>query len=245
MIRTPDAIREAYRDREVASEYVDQRFAQPLGALLHARQRDYLRALVRQFSPRSILEIAPGPARLTLELADRPGIAIDASPEMLSEARWRMRSHGVHLWRFVQGDVFDLPFAATFDLIYSFRLVRHFDRADRERIYKEVVRVLRPGGLFVFDAVNEKVSRPIRLRAKPGEYAHYDALFTEAELRSELEANGLAPVALQGVQHRFPLLGRIQTLAAPRSRTIARFAMELVDRSGGAPLEWIVTCRRL
>jgi hypothetical protein len=35
-----------------------------------------------------------------------------------------------------------------------------------------------------------------------------------------------------------------QVYVAPRSRALARGAMELLDRLGGPPLEWIVTCRR-
>ena len=42
-----------------------------------------------------------------------------------------------------------------------------------------------------FDAVNEIVSAPLRACAKPGEYAHYDAMQRPAELRSELAAAGL------------------------------------------------------
>ncbi|HXG11715.1 MAG TPA: class I SAM-dependent methyltransferase, partial [Gemmataceae bacterium] len=43
-----------------------------------------------------------------------------------------------------------------FDLVYTFRFVRHFRRSDRERLYVQVRRVLKPGGYFVLDAVNER-----------------------------------------------------------------------------------------
>jgi hypothetical protein len=51
-------------------------------------------------------------------------------------------------------------------------------------------------------------------------------------------------VSLCGVQHHYPALMRIQTMVAPRSRPLARLMMRLVDRLGGEPLEWVVTCRR-
>ena len=46
MIKGHDAIRQAYRDETVAREYVDTRFREPLGALLHARQVAAVRRLI-------------------------------------------------------------------------------------------------------------------------------------------------------------------------------------------------------
>jgi hypothetical protein len=112
-------------------------------------------------------------------------------------------------------------------------------------LYGQAARLLRPGGVLVFDAVNEVVSAPIRAAARPGEYEHYDALLRPDALRAELKAAGFETLSLRGVQHRYSLLSQLQVLVAPRSRGIARAAMEIVDRAGGGePLEWIVTCRR-
>ena len=246
MIEGIIALREAYRDDGVAARYIENRFREPLGALLHARQADALRRIVRQMKPRDVLEIAPGPARLTVDVGRvlrRPGTAIDASRAMLGQARRRLDEAGLP-WRCVNGDAFALPFGCEFDLVYSFRLVRHFERAERVRLYGEVARVLRWSGLFVFDAVNAEVSAPLREAAAPGEYEHYDALLTEPELEEELAEAGLAVRSLEGVQRRYGALTRAQVLIAPRSRPLARAAMEVIDRLGGPPLEWIVTCCR-
>jgi SAM-dependent methyltransferase len=168
---------------------------------------------------------------------------MDASRAMLGQARRRLEAAGLS-WRCVNGDAFALPFGSDFDLVYSFRLVRHFERRDRLRLYRQIARVLRPNGRFVFDAVNADVSAPLREAAAPGEYEHYDALLTPAELEDELAEAGLALRSLEGVQHRYGALSRAQVLIAPRSRPLARAAMEVIDRLGGAPLEWIVTCSR-
>lgn len=240
-------IRDAYRDEATVKAYIEERFRQPLGALLHHRQARALRRLIRRFRPERVLEIAPGPGRLTTELApilSRPGTVVDASLQMLGAARSRLQSVTQTPWRYVGGDAFTLPFRSEFDLVYVFRLIRHFEAAERARIYTEIARILRPGGQLVFDAVNEKVSAPIRARAQPGEYRHYDALLRPELIRAEVEAAGLELVALEGVQRRYRALATIQVLAAPRSRVLARTAMEVVDRLGGEPLEWIVTCRR-
>ena len=51
-------------------------------------------------------------------------------------------------------------------------------------------------------------------------------------------------MSLIGVQHRYGALMRCQIHVAPRSAALARVAMELMDRLGGEPLEWVVVCRR-
>jgi ubiquinone/menaquinone biosynthesis C-methylase UbiE len=243
MIQGVQEIREAYRSTEVAERYVANRFVEPLGALLHARQVATMRTVIRELRPDRVLEIAPGPARLTADLKhDLPkgGVVVDASLQMLAEARKRLDDR----WKTVQGDAFSLPFDGPFDLAYTFRLIRHFEATDRRRMYREIARVLRPGGMLVFDAVNEEVSEPLR-RKQPRGHKHYDALLSPDVLRAEVEASGFQVLSLNGVQHRYPTLHRIQCLVGPRSRMVARALMEVVDACGGGqPLEWTVVCRR-
>ncbi len=246
MIQGVSEIREAYRDDAVAQDYVAQRFVEPLGALLHDRQAAALKQVIATYAPHHVLEIAPGPARLTVEVAPllpRPAVVIDASSQMLTEARSRLRSIGQRA-SLIEGDAFQLPFASSFDLAYSFRLIRHFEEAERAKLYRQIARVLKPGGLLVFDAVNAKVSKALRAAARDGEYLHYDALLDADQVGREVRAEGFSVVSLVGVQHRMAWLQRVQVLVSPRSRSVARFAMELLDRSGGEPLEWVVVCRR-
>ena len=246
MFRRPDEIRDAYRDDGVARAYVAERFREPLGALLHDRQVRAVQRVIAGHDPRHILELAPGPARLTLDLVASLGgraVAIDASWQMLSEARRQLATANGAV-RFVHGDAFHLPFLPSFDLVYSFRLIRHFDAADRTRLYRQLHTVMRPGGLLIFDAVNELVSAPLR-RQRPEAYKHFDALLRPVELTRELDEAGFSVVGLDGVQHRFSLLSKVQVLVAPRSRPLARLAMECIEATGGEPLEWIVTCRRM
>jgi ubiquinone/menaquinone biosynthesis C-methylase UbiE len=249
LIRGSVDLRDAYRDETVARSYIERRFREPLGALLHQRQVDVVKEAIRRIEPRQVLEIAPGPARLTAEIA--PALTsgsltlADASAQMLAEATRRLREAGSRSPRCVQADAFNLPFSTEFELIYTFRLIRHFEATDRGRLYRQIARLIRPGGLLIFDAVNEVVSAPIRAAADPGEYQHFDALLRPDMIRAELKSAGFEVLSLKGVQHRYSVLAGLQVLIAPRSRVIARTAMELIDRlAGGEPLEWIVTCRR-
>ena len=247
MIKGQEGLRKAYQDETVAREYVELRCVQPLGAMLHARQTRVLQDLIRQQRFNRVAEVAPGPARVTVDIVPLlPNVTIiDASIQMLAEARNRLAERGyADRVRPVQADAFKLPVKAQFDLVYSFRLIRHFQRDDRLKLYQQIHSILAPGGYLVFDAVNEVVSAPLRAVGTSKEYAHFDALVTPEEIRSELRESGFEVSALTGVQHRYPTLLKCQTLVAPRSAWMARAAMEVIDRSGGEPLEWVVVCRR-
>ena len=244
MIEGATAIRDAYLDDTLARRYVADRFTQPLGALPHARHVRAVERVIATARPERILEIGPGPARVTADVRHTSAtlFLLDSSAAMLREARRRLT--GITC-RYLQGDVFDLPVQSAFDLVYSFRLIRHFAADDRKRIYAQIARSLRPGGWLVFDAVNEIVSAPLRARSGSEAHQHYDALLRPDVLRAELEAAGFEVLGLEGVQHRYALLYALQTFVAPRSALVARIAMEAVDRLlGGEPLEWIVICRR-
>ena len=244
MYKGREDIRNAYRDDAVATEYVEARFREPLGALLHARQVRYLRDAITDFQPTSVLELAPGPARLTTAVAHHLPpytVLLDTSAEMLAVAQKRLRRVSARQWLKVRGDAFQLPFAQQFDLVYTFRLVRHFEDADRRALYHEIARVLRPGGRLVFDAINAAVYGRMPTN---GDRQHYDAPLDERALRAELAECGFDEIVLKPVQRRYSLLANLQVLVAPRWRALARTGMELVDRSGGAPLEWVVICRR-
>ena len=72
--------------------YIARRTAQPLNGMLHRHQVRFLNRVLGERRPRHVLEVAPGPARLTAELDHTgSGIAIDGSAEMLAVARDRLR----------------------------------------------------------------------------------------------------------------------------------------------------------
>jgi len=246
MISGIDGIRAAYQDAGVARRYVEERFTTPLGALLHDRQSQVLRRVISAHASPDVLEIAPGPARLTTSVIDIAGqlTLLDASAEMLAEARSRLSGVTVDTnYTLVRGDAFCLPFPSRFDFVYSFRLIRHFGPDERLRLYREIARVLKPGGRLVFDAVNERVYEPMRAIADGKQ--HFDASLDREALCAELAAAGFEVESLEGVQHRYATLYQLQVLVAPRSAKLARLAMNVVDRvGGGEPLEWVVTCRR-
>lgn len=240
-LATENEIQDAYRDRETAAKYVRDRFANPLYRILHEKQVRAVQRVIDRERPQAVLEIAPGPGRVTRDI--RPAgrlVCLEYNEGMIAEGRAACGGKA----EFVQGNAFALPFAGPFDLVYTFRFIRHFHREDRERLYAEVRRVLRPGGYFVMDAVNVRVSKPLR-DARPEEYPIHDELYTPDQLRAELAAAGLGPVALEPVQRRYRLQGRSQMLIGPRANWLNNLVirgLEMLPARDG--LEWVVTCRR-
>lgn len=241
VLATETEIQDAYQGEETASGYVRERFATQLTRLLHDRQVRAVQRVIDRVRSASILEIAPGPGRLTRHV--RPSgklICLEFNEGMIAQGQAACGERA----EWVRGNAFQLPFGQAFDLVYSFRFVRHFHRADRDRLYAEVRRVLRPGGHFLMDAVNALVSRPLR-EANPEQYPIYDKLHDEQELRDELTRAGFQGLTLEPIHRFYRWQYRSEVLLGPRADWVNRLvirALESLPTRGG--LEWIVTCQR-
>lgn len=108
--------------------------------------------------PGTVLECGCGSAEVSAFLASR-GYActlLDAAPAALQVARQRFNRAALSA-KYVEGNVYTLPFADnTFDILTSFGLLEHFE--DTDRVIAEMVRVIRPGGLFFADIVPRRFS---------------------------------------------------------------------------------------
>jgi ubiquinone/menaquinone biosynthesis C-methylase UbiE len=238
----PEDLRAYYRKNEVVAQYLPRRTAQPLNGYLHTAQVRFLNDAIRQRAPRRVLEIAPGPARLTAELDfTGRGVAIDTSPAMLAMARERLREYGRD-WTVMRADAFALPFSdARFDVVYTFKFIRHFGVADRQRLYAEIRRVLAPGGAFILDAQNRAVSLPHRQRKGLQHYPIYDVLYDVAELRAEIEGAGFGVCRIDGVLCHFPLQVRLNRLRRVGFGKAARLLIALLDHVPARnPSTWMV-----
>jgi ubiquinone/menaquinone biosynthesis C-methylase UbiE len=108
--------------------------------------------LARKMSPRlpdgcKILEVAPGPGYLAIELAKfgrYQVTALDISKTFVSIAAKNAKAEGVHV-DFREGDAAHMPFDAnTFDQIVCRAAFKNFSQP--VRALQEMHRVLRPGG---------------------------------------------------------------------------------------------------
>ena len=241
-ITSKAGLQEFYDDPKVVETYLERK-RQPLGAVLHARQVGFLNDVLAELAPQRLLEVAPGPARLSAELRQVPtAIGMDFSPRMLGEARRRTAARGLR-WSFARGDGFALPFATgSFDFAFSIRFVRRFEPAPRRRLYAELRRVLRPGGHLVLDAQNRLVAGPHR-EGRDG-YPVYDELWRRDELVAELESAGFEVRRLEGIMRRFAWQWRLHRLRRYRLGGPARLLIRALEWTSDAnPSTWMVLCR--
>lgn len=116
-----------------------------------------------RLAPERVLDLGAGSGRTTRALMDRYRkarfVALDLAPAMLRQARrrapWLRRLPGVC------ADAANLPLAAdSFDLVFSNLTLQWLD--DLDAVFREVQRVLRPGGLFLFSSFGPDTLRELR-----------------------------------------------------------------------------------
>jgi ubiquinone/menaquinone biosynthesis C-methylase UbiE len=244
-LNRPADIRDYYRDREVVARYLERRTAQPLNGALHQAQVRQLRRLIAERAPRCLLEIAPGPARLTAEVTPwQIGVAIEFSEGMLAAARERIGTPAY--WRFVRADAFHLPIGdSQADFVFTLRFVRRFQAPDRQRLYAEIRRVLRRGGTFVLDAQNRTVALPHRLEQGLNRYPVYDELYDRPELESELANAGFRVVRMEGMIRHARMQRSLNQLRRFRMAGVARALIDALEYLPSAnPSAWLAVCEK-
>lgn len=158
MINTREDLKLLYQADHIIEPYIDERFSKPLGRVQHCCQVDCVNRIIEEYNVKNVLEIACGPARLTAEIKGfEKGSAIDSSDAMLEIAINRTPKEWP--WQFVKGDAFNLNFERKFNLVYSFRFIRHLKLKERNKIYDQIREALVPKGLFIFDAIRHNKPR--------------------------------------------------------------------------------------
>lgn len=113
-----------------------------------------LRSIRSRLEGAEVLDVATGTGDLAFRLAEKYGArsvtGIDLSEGMLAEAQRRLSRSGDSgkKIRFLQADCLELPFAnGSFDAVTVAYGVRNFENLARG--YREMLRVLRPGGTLL------------------------------------------------------------------------------------------------
>jgi 2-polyprenyl-6-hydroxyphenyl methylase / 3-demethylubiquinone-9 3-methyltransferase len=133
---------------------------------------------------------------------------IDPAAQAVEAARHHSNKMGLKI-RYDVGVGEALPYAdASFDAVVCVDVLEHV--ADLNRVLAEVARILRPGGLFMFDTINRNPIARLAtitmaedvLRLLP-RGTHDPALFIKPrELRNAMQAAGLLPGPITGLGPR-------------------------------------------
>lgn len=184
-----------WNNPQTASRYIQDRFVRPMWRMMHEKEVSVVNDAISRSKAKTILDLATGPARVAKDLVGfESGWAVDASPEMLIVAQETLNKTGKH-WQTQIEDAFHLSFPdKKFDMVTTFRFIRHFEPSDRKKMYAEIRRVLKPGGILIFEALNTHMHTSLFIPENTGaaDNSIYDELYTLETLKIELESAGFA-----------------------------------------------------
>ncbi len=248
---TENTVGELYKDASVAQRYVSQRFQQSWSRLLHSTQVGVIEQYLCTENSDSVLEIAPGPARIAVNLTGvKRGVMVDYSPQMLDVASTQLEESGKsRFWTVKHGNAFKLQeLSESFDFVYTFRFIRHFRVTDRTRIYESLKSVIKDGGLLVLDVVGRKMRDRLDARSKreEGGLGVYDVTYTPDEFCREMVENGFEVISMKPVVAHFVWQQTISHRLDRRLPRLSKSLVRILERiPTRAPLEWVATCRKL
>lgn len=249
-IYEPSKLKEYYKNESVSENYINKRFASPLGKFIHLSQIKLINSFLEKIKPKKILEIAPGPARVTSCITDfEKGVALEYSDSMIKIAKENLEKRGLlDKWEIIQGDAFKPPKRLKeFDLIYSFRFIRHFKLDKRKKIYSNVYKMMHKNSYFMFDVPNYHVEYKFRRIIGEHRYPIYDKLWKKQEIKEELESSGFKIVSFKGIVHHYYIYFIISEITKRlKIPSIGFLLINIIEKlfPAGQPDEWIVICKK-
>ncbi|NBW82985.1 3-demethylubiquinone-9 3-O-methyltransferase [bacterium] len=128
----------------------------PFQDLIHLNPArfEYFDRICSSWAQKNVLDLGCGGGFVSEELARRGArvVGVDPSAPLLGVAKQHSLSGGLSIdYRVGTGEQIPAPDAA-FDVVVCVDVLEHV--ADLEKVLKEVHRVLKPGGLFLYDTIN-------------------------------------------------------------------------------------------
>ncbi len=227
----------ALYDRMADSWWDERGFLHALAALNPARFGYMRRVLTEELrlvpADLRVLDVGCGGGLLAEEFA-RLGCTItgvDPSQKSLVAARTHAATEGLEIeYQCAIGEA--LPFAAErFDVVYCCDVLEHV--SDLRQVIGETARVLRPGGVYLYDTINRTLqSRLIVIKLlqewrwtalMPPRLHDWNMFIPPGELLRLLEDHGLVPGGVTGLKPRANLL-RLARALRQRKRGLLSYA---------------------
>ncbi len=232
-------IKRYYENEKLAREYINSRFSRPLGRLIHSNQVSALNSLIAERKIKNIIDMACGPGRLSKDLTGlKQGYAVDNSKAMLKLAKKNLDK----IWKIEKVDAFRINIKEKFDLIYSFRFVRHFDINKRIILYKNFRKLMKKGSYFVFDVPNNSIYKDY---SKKYPSPIYDEHWTKESIKRELKDNGFKTMTLIPNIKHFKIQEFISKFSKIRFLShILFFIIKFIEfMPSKQPYEWIAVAK--
>jgi len=164
--KTYDRIAKRYHEgRTVAKKMVYNEFNEVPATL----------SLLRKIKGKKILDLGCGTGIYTKILKRRGAHVqgIDISPKMIEIAKQNVRGVDFRI-----GSVYDLPYeSGTFDIVLASLVVHYFGNLDRA--FKEIRRVLKKNGVFIFSSDNPVMAVTHRIKGRSRKYRVFGDYFKE------------------------------------------------------------------
>lgn len=161
---------------QLAKQYDQDRFNHSYGRFIHAQELDILNQYLKTTEKEQCIDLACGTGRFTSFCHT----GIDLSPEMIEVAKAKFPDRQFHV-----ANVLDtgLP-ADSFQAAICFHLIMHLDPIDLKQVLKETHRMLKRGGIFIFDLP----SKERRKWSKSNQSGWHGAnSYTQAEVNTLLQ----------------------------------------------------------
>lgn len=149
----------------------------------------------------SVLDLGCGRGNETIEAARLAGqngkaVGLDITPAMILQARAQANHAGIPNIDFVHGDIENLPFEdMTFHAVLSNCVINH--ARSKKAAYKEIHRVLKPGGRFVISDAVTKDPLPDSVKNDPQAWADcFGGAITEMEYLDSIQDAGFEQVKI-------------------------------------------------
>ena len=207
--------------------------ASTLGRITDRLEGALLRDMLGDVAGRAVLDLGCGDGKLAVRLAALGAgvVGLDPDPAMLRAAASRAAAAGVGV-EFAAGRAQTLPFPdRRFDVVVAVTVLCFVP--DAEAAFREIARVLRPGGAVVIGELGRWSLWALRRRVRGwlGNRLWYAAHFrTAGELRRLAADAGLEVRALRGAVF-YPPLGALAWAMAPLDPWLGR-----ITGSGAAVL---------
>jgi len=142
---TPNTVITYYND--LAKDYDADRFGNSYGSYIDAQEKRALKRILKNVQGNTA-DLGCGTGRL-MQFAN---VGIDGSEKMLAVAREKFADK-----TFICADIEKIPFEKdTFEALFSFHVLMHLDIAKARSVFAEACRILKPGGLLIFDHPSAK-----------------------------------------------------------------------------------------